>query len=218
MEVAKQPFALPPIPNLPPPPPLTFPPKRVTRREKEQRLDQKGHVLWLYGLSGSGKSTLAVALERTLAGQGILTTLLDGDEIRAGLNRGLGFSDTDRTENLRRVAEVARLFAHSGSVVVCAFITPLRDQRILVREIIGGYDLTMVYLSASFAACARRDPKGLYARAAGDKIAMFTGRDSTFEQPSPGPGLFILDTDTETPALSLTGLQAIIEPRIRPVR
>jgi adenylylsulfate kinase len=188
---------------------------RVTRSEKEHRLGQRGGVIWLYGLSGSGKSTLATALERALASQGFLSVLLDGDEIRSGLNRGLGFSDTDRTENLRRAAEVARLFAQSGVVVIAAFITPLRAQRDMIRDIVGPGDLMSVYLSASFGACAKRDPKGLYAKAAADKIAQFTGRDSAFEEPLPGPVSLTVDTETESPAASLARLLAMIEPRIR---
>lgn len=201
---------------------MTFPsitsPARVTRSEKEKRLGQRGAVIWLYGLSGSGKSTLATALERVLTDQELVCVRLDGDEIRAGLNRGLGFSDADRTENLRRAAEAARLFAQSGLVVIAAFITPLRAQRDLIRDIIGPADLLQVYLSASFGACALRDPKGLYARAAAEQITQFTGRDSLFEEPVPGPDLLVVDTETETPAASLARLQAMIEPRIRSAR
>jgi len=199
-----------------PNPPHAHP--RISRREKERRLNERGPILWLYGLSGSGKSALAIALERELAAQGILTLLLDGDELRAGLNRGLGFSDADRTENLRRAAEVARLLTRSGLVVICAFITPLRSQRALVGEIIGPGDLTLVHLSASFGICAQRDPKRLYARAAADKLAQFTGRDSTFEAPVPGADSLAVDTGQETPAASLARLRAIIEPKIRPAR
>jgi adenylylsulfate kinase len=189
---------------------------RVSRAEKEQRLRQRGHVIWLYGLSGSGKSTLAIALERSLTTQGFLTTLLDGDEIRAGLNHGLGFSDADRTENLRRAAEVARLFARSGIVTICAFITPRHSQRDLITQIVAPDDLTLIHLSASFSACAGRDPKGLYARAAANKIPQFTGRDSAFEAPLPGPDALVVDTESEPPNASLARLLDIIEPRIRP--
>ena len=199
-------------------PKQSIPGNRVSRTEKELHLQQRGHVIWLYGLSGSGKSTLAIALERQLIARGILTALLDGDEIRAGLNHGLGFSDADRTENLRRAAEVARLFAQSGVVAICAFITPLRSQRLLVGEIIGPGDMTAVHLSASFSACARRDPKGLYAQAAADQITQFTGRDSLFEAPPPGTDSLIVDTETESPSTSLARLHTIIEPRIRPAR
>ena len=149
--------------------------------------------------------------------QGLLCALLDGDEVRSGLNRGLGFSDADRTENLRRAAEAARLLAHTGVVVIAAFITPHRAHRDLIRSIVGPDDFLPVYLAASFGACARRDPKGLYARAAADKIPQFTGRDSVFEAPLPGPESLIVDTETETPATSLARLLVLIEPRIRPV-
>lgn len=192
--------------------PLT---QRVTRLEKERRLAQRGHVIWLYGLSGAGKSTLAVALERALTDQGRTCVLLDGDEVRSGLNRGLGFSDADRTENLRRSAEVARIFAQSGIVVIAAFITPLRAQRELVGSIIGADDFLPVYLSASFCTCAQRDPKGLYARAATNKLPQFTGRDSAFEAPPPGSGSLVVDTEAEPPDASRARLQAAIEPLLR---
>lgn len=197
--------------------PSTPSPVHVTRLEKEKRLCQRGTVIWLYGLSGSGKSTLAMALERALTDRGLVCARLDGDEIRAGLNRGLGFSDSDRTENLRRAAEAARLFAQAGVVVIAAFITPLRAQRDLIRNIIGPEDLLPVYLSASFDVCAKRDPKGLYAKAAADKIPQFTGRDSAFEESLPGADTLVLATGTEPPTASLSNLLAMVEPRVRPV-
>jgi adenylylsulfate kinase len=188
---------------------------RVSREEKETHLRQRGHVIWLYGLSGSGKSTLGVALERAFATGGFATALLDGDEIRAGLNRGLGFSDGDRTENLRRAAEVARLLAQSGLVVICAFITPLRSQRELLRKIIGPGDVTPFFLSASFTTCARRDVKGLYAKAATSALLQFTGRDSVFEAP-PAADDAVIDTETQSPQACLDQIQTLVLPRIRP--
>lgn len=185
------------------------------RSAKEARLRQRARVIWLYGLSGSGKSTLAVALERQLHAEGYATHLLDGDNVRTGLNQGLGFSDADRTENIRRVAEVAKLFVEAGVVVICAFITPLRAQRELARRIIGPADLLEVHVSASLATCARRDPKGLYARAGAGGVAQFTGRDSAFEAPAADAGALVLDTESGTADALLETLLAAVRPRIR---
>lgn len=165
------------------------------RADKERLLGQRGRVLWLYGLSGSGKSTVANALERKLHGAGLLTQVLDGDNIRTGLNRNLGFSDEDRRENIRRIAEVAKLYVHSGVVTIASFICPQRGMRQMAREIVGADDFEEVYVSASYACCAERDPKGLYAKAAAGGVAQFTGRDSVFEAPEAGDGAFVLDTE-----------------------
>lgn len=187
----------------------------LSRAEKEARLGQKARVIWLYGLSGAGKSTLAVALERRLAAEGRITHLLDGDNVRSGLNRGLGFSETDRAENLRRVAEVAKLFVQAGVVTLCSFITPLRSHRALVREIIGADDFIEVYVAASFEACAQRDPKGLYAKAAAGGVGQFTGKDSAFEPPLPGVANLEIATEAESPADSLDRLHTFVAPRLR---
>lgn len=190
----------------------------LPRAEKETRLQQRGLAVWFYGLSGSGKSTLAIALERRLFTEGITTHLLDGDNVRTGLNRGLGFSDEDRMENLRRVAEVAKLFVQAGLVVLCSFITPRRENRDLVRGIIGPDDFFEAYVKASFDTCARRDPKGLYAKAAAGAVGQFTGRDSTFEPPPTNEtytsGL-VLDTETFTPDACLSQLHNAIIQRIK---
>lgn len=204
----------------------------LPRAEKESRLGQRGQVIWLYGLSGSGKSTLAIALERRLHAEGFATQLLDGDNIRTGLNRGLGFSDADRAENIRRIAEVAKLHAHAGLVTLCSFITPLRALRTLARDIIGPADLLEVYVKASFATCAQRDPKGLYAKAAAGGVGQFTGKDSAFEEPhapalvvAQAPGAsdsdpaeaatLVIDTEAASPEACLAALHAAILPRIR---
>ncbi|MGB0742951.1 MAG: adenylyl-sulfate kinase, partial [Opitutales bacterium] len=152
--------------------------RMLGRDAKEAQLKQRGHVFWFYGLSGSGKSTLANALERKLAGQGYVTKILDGDNIRSRLNADLGFSDEDRQENIRRIAEVARLFLDSGIVVITSFITPKRELRVKAREIVGADDCTPVYIEASFETCAERDVKGLYAKAATGDVKNFTGKDS----------------------------------------
>lgn len=153
------------------------------RADKEGLLRQRGVVLWLFGLSGSGKSTIANAAERALHGEGRMTVILDGDNLRTGLNRDLGFSDEDRAENIRRVAETARLFAEQGIIVFVSVITPRRHHRGLAREIIGAADFHEIHVKADFPTCEQRDPKGLYARAREGRIAQFTGRDSGFEEP-----------------------------------
>jgi adenylylsulfate kinase len=141
-----------------------------------------GHVFWLFGLSGAGKSTLSKALQRGLnesGHQGVL--LLDGDRLREGLCRGLGFSDEDRSENLRRAAEVARLGVENGLLVVAAFITPLETQRRMVESIVGRDSISLVFLDASLEVCRRRDVKGLYGRAAAGGVQKMTGLTSTFD-------------------------------------
>ncbi len=192
----------------------------LSRADKEVRLGQRGGVIWLYGLSGSGKSTLAIALERRLHAEGFATQLLDGDNIRTGLNRGLGFSDEDRAENIRRIAEVAKLHAQAGLVTLCSFITPSRALRASARGIIGAEDLMEVYVKASFEACAARDPKGLYAKALAGGVGSFTGKDSAFEEPELAEpaeaATLVLDTEAATPEACLATLHAAVLPRIRP--
>ena len=167
----------------------------LDRAAKEDLLRQKGVVLWLYGLSGSGKSTIANELERVLHGEGLMTVILDGDNLRTGLNSNLGFSDEDRTENVRRVAETAKLLAGQGIIVLVSVITPLRRHRAAAREIIGP-DFHEIYVKADFDTCAERDPKGLYAKAKEGKIGQFTGKDSGFEEPE-DPAL-LLDTQARS--------------------
>jgi len=163
----------------------------LDRAAKENLLRQKGVVLWLYGLSGSGKSTIANEVERRLHAEGRMTVILDGDNLRTGLNRNLGFSDEDRSENVRRVAETAKLLAAQGIIVLVSVITPLRRHRALAGEIIGP-DFHEIYVRADFDTCAERDPKGLYAKAKEGKIGQFTGKDSGFEEPE--AAALVLDT------------------------
>lgn len=184
------------------------------RSEKEARLGQRGRVIWLYGLSGSGKSTLAIALERSLHAAGRTTHLLDGDNVRTGLNRGLSFSDADRAENIRRVAEVAKLFVQAGVIVICSFITPSRVLRQSAREIIGADDFLEVYVEASFETCAQRDPKGLYAKASAGGVKQFTGRDSGFEAPLKEDGALVINTEKASVEASLDLLSGWVAPRI----
>lgn len=140
-------------------------------------------VIWLTGLSGAGKSTIANALETELLALGKHTYLLDGDNVRAGLCGDLGFSDQDRKENIRRIAQVANLFTDAGLIVIVAFISPFRDDRRLAREIIGSDKFVEVFIDTPLAECERRDPKGLYVKARSGLIKNFTGLDSVYEPP-----------------------------------
>lgn len=166
-----------------------------TRAGREEMLGQKGLVVWLYGLSGAGKSTLAQAAARRLASEGVFCRVLDGDELRTGLNAGLGFDEASRRENIRRSAEAAKILKESGVVTFAAFICPLREMREKAREIVGAEDFVEVYVKASYEACARRDVKGLYARAERGEIPNFTGRDAPFEEPLPGAGALVVESE-----------------------
>ncbi len=154
----------------------------VSRQDRERLLGQQAAVLWFTGLSGSGKSTVASALERHLHELGRLTYLLDGDNVRHGLNKGLGFSDADRKENLRRVAEVARLFLDSGAITLVTFISPFRAERELARNLMPDAFIE-VFLDVPLDACESRDPKGLYRKARAGEIPDFTGISSPYEPP-----------------------------------
>lgn len=185
----------------------------LNRQDKETLLGQRGLVIWMYGLSGSGKSTIANATERALHEEGRFTVILDGDNLRSGLNANLGFSDEDRLENVRRVSETAKVFAANGIITFVSVITPRASLRDLARGIVGG-DFFEVYVQASFEACAQRDVKGLYAKAAKGEIANFTGRDSSFEAPE-HPDL-LLDTESNTVAEATATLLEAIRNRISP--
>jgi len=187
--------------------------KLLPRTDKERLLRQSGRVFWLYGLSGSGKSTLAIGLERGLHENGLVTAVLDGDNLRSGLNKDLGFSDEDREENLRRVAEVAKLFADSGLVTIVSFITPRQEFRETAQAIIGEDDFQEVYVKASYATCEERDVKGLYAKARAGEIPDFTGKASSFEAPD-SPWLTI-DTEKSSPEESLAQLMDAVCPLVR---
>ncbi len=155
----------------------------LQKADKEKLLKQRGIVLWMSGLSGSGKSTLARALENDLFERGHLTKLLDGDNLRTGLNNNLGFSEADRLENIRRAAEVAKLFVENGEIVICSFISPTNEIRTLAKSIIGEKDYFEIYINASFEECAKRDVKGLYKKALNGEIKNFTGLDAPFDAP-----------------------------------
>ena len=178
---------------------LFFHQHRVPRNLKEERNNHKSRVLWFTGLSGSGKSTIANATEKLLFDEGFQTYILDGDNVRMGLNKDLGFSPEDRTENIRRITEVAKLFADSGSLVLTAFISPYLEDRLQAREIIGQEDFIEIYIKADLSVCESRDPKGLYKKARAGEIKGFTGIDAPYEAPK-NPELIIesdkYDVDT----------------------
>jgi adenylylsulfate kinase len=155
---------------------------RVTKSERQKKYNQQSPVIWFTGLSGSGKSTLANGLESRLFELGYKTYVLDGDNIRMGLNKDLGFSDDDRKENIRRISEVANLFSDSGTLTLTAFISPFLEDRKMAREIIGD-NFIEVYVSASLETCEERDPKGLYKKARNGEIKNFTGIDSEYMKP-----------------------------------
>lgn len=161
-----------------------FPTDKILQRPaKEKLLKQHGIVLWFTGLSGSGKTTLAIALEKELSEEGFLTQVLDGDNIRNGINSNLGFSEEDRIENIRRIAEISKLFLNCGIITICCFVSPTRAIRKLAEEIIGENDFIEVYINTPLEVCEKRDVKGLYARARKGEVKDFTGISAPFEPP-----------------------------------
>ena len=184
--------------------------KMMTRADKEQLLHQRGVMIWFTGLSGSGKSTIALGVERELHKRGILCRILDGDNIRTGINAGLGFSAEDRKENIRRIAEVGKLFVDTGIVTLAAFVSPTNEYRQMAREIIGADDFKEVFVSTPLEECERRDVKGLYARARRGEVKDFTGISAPFEAPT-NPALDI-DTSKQTLEESVKQVLALILP------
>ncbi len=155
----------------------------IGREEKEEILNQTARVIWMTGLSGSGKTTLAIGLEKELQKRGFLTQILDGDNIRTGINKNLGFSNEDRTENIRRIAEVSKLFVNCGIITINCFVSPTLDIREQAKSIIGEADFREIYVNASYHECEKRDVKGLYKKARNGEIKNFTGLDAPFEAP-----------------------------------
>jgi adenylylsulfate kinase len=155
----------------------------LQRADKEKLLGQKGTAIWLTGLSGSGKSTLAKHLELALHGKRFFVKLLDGDNMRFGVNKNLGFSDADRLENIRRVAEITKLFVETGIITINSFISPTEEIRTLAKSIIGEADFNEIYIDCPLDVCEKRDVKGLYKKARAGEIKNFTGIDSAFEVP-----------------------------------
>ncbi|MGQ1908169.1 adenylyl-sulfate kinase [Marinifilum sp. RC60d5] len=164
------------------------------RDEKQKFLNQSSRVIWMTGLSGSGKTTIAIGVEKELQKRGILTQILDGDNIRTGINKNLGFSEEDRSENIRRIAEVSKLFLNCGIVTINCFVSPTINIRKIAKEIIGEDDFLEIYVNASFKVCEERDVKGLYKKARNGEIKNFTGLDAPFEAPE-NPFLEIKTSD-----------------------
>ena len=187
--------------------------RMLTRQDKENLLKQHSVMIWFTGLSGSGKSTIAIALERELHKRGILCRILDGDNIRSGMNNNLGFTEADRVENIRRIAEVSKLFLDAGVITIAAFISPNNDIREMAAHIIGEDDFLEVYVSTPLEECERRDVKGLYAKARKGEIKNFTGISAPFEAPA-HPAL-TLDTSVLSLKESVNKLLELILPRIQ---
>lgn len=187
--------------------------RMLARQDKESLLRQHGVMFWFTGLSGSGKSTIAIALERELHKRGLLCRILDGDNIRSGINNNLGFSEADRVENIRRIAEVSKLFIDTGIVTIAAFISPNNDIREMAANIIGKEDFLEIYVSTPLEECERRDVKGLYAKARRGEIKNFTGISAPFEAPV-HPAL-TLDTSLLSLEESVNRLLELVLPRIQ---
>lgn len=184
----------------------------LKRTDKEALHGQRGVCIWMTGLSGSGKSTIAIALERRLHDEGRFCVVLDGDNVRTGINNNLGFSDADRTENIRRVAEVAKLFVQNGAVCICTFVSPTRAIREQARSIIGTADFVEVFIDTPLEVCEQRDVKGLYAKARSGEVKDFTGISAPFEAPQQ-PAIRIA-TDAQSEEESTDQLYRSIVKRI----
>ena len=182
---------------------LTYQSFDVNREVRAQMKGQTARIIWFTGLSGSGKSSIANLLEKRLTAEGRHAYILDGDNVRHGLNKDLGFTEAARVENIRRVAEVAKLMADAGLIVLVSFISPFENERRLAREIAGDIPFTEVYVDTPLAVCEARDPKGLYKRARAGEIKNFTGIDSPFEPPS-APELVLHGAEEEPPVLADT--------------
>ncbi|WP_300227782.1 adenylyl-sulfate kinase [uncultured Bacteroides sp.] len=186
--------------------------KMLTRADKEELLHQHSVMIWFTGLSGSGKSTIAIALERELQKRGLLCRILDGDNIRSGINNNLGFSEEDRVENIRRIAEIGKLFVDTGIITIAAFISPNNDIREMAANIIGKENFLEIFVSTPIEECERRDVKGLYAKARRGEIKNFTGISAPFEAPA-NPALSI-DTSKLSVEESVNKLLELILPKI----
>ncbi|EDY97197.1 adenylyl-sulfate kinase [Phocaeicola plebeius] len=186
--------------------------RMLGRADKEELLKQHGLMIWFTGLSGSGKSTIAIALERELQQRGLLCRILDGDNIRSGINNNLGFSAEDRVENIRRIAEVGKLFVDTGIITLAAFISPNNEIREMAAGIIGKEDFLEIYVSTPLEECERRDVKGLYAKARRGEIKNFTGISAPFEAPT-HPALS-LDTSKLSLKESVDQLLDLILPKV----
>lgn len=184
----------------------------LSRTHKEKLLRQNSKVLWVYGLSGSGKTTIAIALEKALHDRGFLTQILDGDNVRSGINSNLGFTKEDRAENLRRIAEVNKLFYNCGLITINCFISPLKENRDAIREIIGQKDFIEIFVDTPIEECERRDVKGLYKKARAGEIKNFTGIDAPFEEPE-NPDIKV-ETIDKSPEKIMGELLDVILPKL----
>ncbi|MGG7057209.1 adenylyl-sulfate kinase [Clostridium nigeriense] len=183
---------------------------KISKKHREELLNQRGVVLWFTGLSGAGKSTIASFLEEFLIKRGKLTYLLDGDNLRHGLNKDLSFSYEDRKENIRRVSEVCKLFQDSGIITVASFISPLKEDRYMARNIIGD-NFIEVFVKCPLDVCERRDPKGLYKKARNGEIKDFTGVDSEYEEPDNSE--IVIDTSKNSIMKSLSEIIDFLEKK-----
>ncbi len=184
----------------------------LQRADKEALLAQRGLCIWMTGLSGSGKSTIAITLERELHNAGRFCVVLDGDNVRTGINNNLGFNDADRMENIRRIAEIAKLFVGQGVIVVCCFVSPTIAIREQAKTIIGASDFVEVFVDTPLEVCEQRDVKGLYAKARTGEVKDFTGISAPFESPA-SPAL-VLKTEGVDIEASTSELLTFISPRI----
>ncbi len=184
--------------------------RMLSREDKEALLGQRGIMLWLTGLSGSGKSTIAIALERELHQRGLLCRILDGDNIRSGINNNLGFSAEGRVENIRRIAEIGKLFVNTGIITIAAFISPSNELRQMATRIIGEGDFLEIYVSTPLEECEKRDVKGLYAKARRGEIRNFTGISAPFEAPE--HPVLSLDTSKLSLEESVNALLELVLP------
>lgn len=184
--------------------------KIISKEKKEKLLNQKGKVFWLTGLSGSGKTTIALQLEKELYKLGFLVQILDGDNIRAGINNNLSFSEADRTENIRRISEVSKLFLNCGVITINCFVSPTKKMRQNAKKIIGKENYYEIFINADLETCEKRDVKGLYKKARSGEIKNFTGIDTEYEKPN-NPSL-----EVDTSLLSLDQSIEIILKNILP--
>ncbi|RME38545.1 MAG: adenylyl-sulfate kinase [Planctomycetota bacterium] len=196
---------------------ITWHEGHVSRQERENMLGQKGTLIWFTGLSGSGKSTIAFTLEHALMQRGHLCYVLDGDNVRHGLNKNLGFSAEDRQENIRRISEVGKLFVDAGLITMTSFISPYRADRQAARETVGDDDFFEVFCDTPLEVCEQRDPKGLYKKARAGEIKGFTGIDDPYEPPD-NPEM-VIDTSRMSPQEAAAALCEMLERagRIKPL-
>ncbi len=186
--------------------------RMLGRKDKEDLLHQHSVMIWFTGLSGSGKSTLAIALERELQNRGLLCRILDGDNIRSGINNNLGFTAEDRVENIRRIAEIGKLFVDTGVITIAAFISPNNELREMASKIIGKENFVEVYISTPIEECEKRDVKGLYAKARRGEIKNFTGISAPFEAPE--DAALSIDTSKHSVKESVDMLLDLILPKV----